>query len=60
VLEGGREVLRTARTLFIEAHRGFCTRGDLEEILAPLGFVLTSWDGSLVRDHGDFCFVRPD
>ena len=60
VLQGAGEVLRTARTLFIEAHRGFCTRSDLEQILFPLGFALMPWDGSLVRDHGDFCFVRPD
>ena len=60
VLRGAGEVLRTARTLFVEAHRGFCTRGDLEQILSPLGFTLISWDGSLVRDHGDFCFVRRD
>lgn len=60
VLEGAQEVLKATRTIFIEAHRGFCTRADLDRVLSPFGFVLAPWPGSLGRDHGDFCFVRPD
>jgi FkbM family methyltransferase len=58
VLEGAGEFLKIARTLFIEVHRGFCQRADVERALAPFGLVLAPWEDSLERDHGDFCFVR--
>ena len=60
VLQGAPQLLRTARTLFIEAHRGFCRRSDVERVVAPFGFVLAPWEDSRERDHGDFCFVRGD
>lgn len=60
VLEGAHQLLRTARTLFIEAHRGFCGRSDVERKVGPFGFELVPWEDSLERDHGDFCFVRRD
>jgi hypothetical protein len=60
VLQGAREVLSTARTVFVEAHRGFCRRADLVRVLSPLGFMLVPWADSAERDYGDFCFIRPD
>jgi FkbM family methyltransferase len=60
VLQGAREVLSTARTVFVEAHSGFCRRADLERTLSPIGFVLVPWADSVERDYGDFCFIRPD
>ncbi len=60
VLQGAHRLLSTARTLFIEVHRGFCRRSDVERVVAPFGFVLAPWEDSLEREHGDFCFVRRD
>lgn len=58
VLAGGKALLAVTQTLFVEAHRGFCGRADLEQVLFPYGFRLAPWDDSMARDHGDFCFVR--
>lgn len=58
VLKGASNLLPVTSTIFIEAHRRFCTRADLEEALKPYGFELAPWGDSRARDHGDFCFVR--
>lgn len=60
VLRGAQELLKVTRTVFIEAHRGFCRRVHLERLLLPFGFALAPWKDSLEREHGDFCFFRPD
>jgi len=58
VLQGAKSLLGVTSTIFIEAHKRFCTRADLVRVLTPYGFVLAPWDDSHARDHGDFCFVR--
>lgn len=58
VLEGGRDVLTVTNALVIEAHKGFCSFGDLKERLAPYNLLPLPGTRAADSDHGDFCFCR--
>lgn len=57
-LAAGTEVLKHTRALVIEAHKGFCTFGDLVSLLRPYQLVPLNGTTANPGDFGDFCFVR--